>query len=357
MKVQVSILLVIGAVLLQACGGGGQQQQEPVIKPIKYAAVAMVGGVQKRTFNGVSRSGSETNLSFRTNGLIVKINVNIGNRVKKGALLAQLDTKDIDLAYQQAKAALESAKTQMETSRSNLDRTKELYQAGSSSLNDYENAKNNFSNANSNYKTAQKALDLQRSQYHYARIVAPITGVVSNVIAEVNEYAQAGAPVIVMDSGDGNIEVNVGVPEVFISRISHGNPAEIKINGLQTTGTVTEVGFSASGSAVFPVIIQLNTRNNELRPGMPASATFTFGQEDNEQYLVAPIYAVGEDGEGNFVFLIEPEDGKTGVAKKQHIAIGELTSEGFKVNSGLAEGQLIATAGLQTLLDGQRVKL
>ena len=59
----------------------------------------------------------------------------------------------------------------------------------------------------------------------------------------------------------------------------------------------------------------------------------------------------------NFVFVIETEDNKVGVAKKQLITLGELTSEGFLVKDGLQEGQLIATAGLQTLLDGQKVKL
>ena len=73
--------------------------------------------------------------------------------------------------------------------------------------------------------------------------------------------------------------------------------------------------------------------------------------------IVVPIKAVGEDGEGNYVFLIETEDNKTGIVRKQTIKIGEITSNGFEVESGLEAGQLIATAGLQSLLDGQKVKL
>ena len=71
--------------------------------------------------------------------------------------------------------------------------------------------------------------------------------------------------------------------------------------------------------------------------------------------IVVPTNAVGEDGNGRFVFLVEGEKNKATV-KKQSITIGNLTSEGFEVKTGLKAGQKIATAGLQTLLDGQDVK-
>jgi len=72
--------------------------------------------------------------------------------------------------------------------------------------------------------------------------------------------------------------------------------------------------------------------------------------------LVIPAKAVGEDANGNFVFLIE-ESGDKAAVKKQPITIGKLTSEGFAVAEGLTAGQKIAIAGLQTLLDGQEVKI
>ncbi|MCP4458831.1 MAG: efflux RND transporter periplasmic adaptor subunit [Cytophagales bacterium] len=357
MKKQNFIPLMSLIFILSSCGDGSDQQAEEIVRPIRYTEVMMTGGIQQKTFTGVSASGSQTNLSFRTNALITKINVKVGDRVRKGQLLGQLDTKDTDLSYGQTKATVESAKIQMETSLSNLERTKELYQSGSASLNDYEQAKNSYAGANSSYQTAQKSLDLIRSQYDYAKIVAPIDGIISEVIAEVNEFGQAGVPVIVMDAGDGDMEINVGVPEIYISKIKNGEQVEVMINETTVQGTITEVGFSSSGSAVFPVIVQLNNSNADLRPGMPASATFTFGSKDGEQYLVVPMKSVGEDAEGNFVYVIENADNEIGTVKKQHIIIGQLTREGFIVASGLSEGQKIATAGLQTILDGQKVKL
>ena len=90
---------------------------------------------------------------------------------------------------------------------------------------------------------------------------------------------------------------------------------------------------------------------------MAANVTFDFGdREASNTTLVVPANAVGEDSNGRFVFLIEGE-GESAKVKKQAISIGDLTTEGFEIQSGLTLGQKIATAGLQTLLDGQEVKL
>ncbi|MGI9549798.1 MAG: efflux RND transporter periplasmic adaptor subunit, partial [Aurantibacter sp.] len=99
----------------------------------------------------------------------------------------------------------------------------------------------------------------------------------------------------------------------------------------------------------------------EIKSGMAANVTFDFGNhETGVKELVVPAHAVGEDSEGRFVFLVENDNGDgagNGVVKKQRITIGSLTSEGFEITSGLSAGQKIATAGLQTLLDGQEVRL
>jgi hypothetical protein len=90
---------------------------------------------------------------------------------------------------------------------------------------------------------------------------------------------------------------------------------------------------------------------------MAATVLFEFIDEDvKKDYMVVPASAVGEDGNGRFVFLIEGDATKATV-KKQAFTIGSLTPEGFEVKSGLKVGQKIAIAGLQTLLDGQSVKL
>ncbi len=90
---------------------------------------------------------------------------------------------------------------------------------------------------------------------------------------------------------------------------------------------------------------------------MATNVTFDFGDhKTTNNVLVVPANAVGEDSNGRFVFLVE-EEGDILKVKKQPVTIGNLAAEGFEIKTGLTAGQKIATAGLQTLLDGQEVKL
>ncbi len=354
---QTKIILTLAVGLLLISCGEDVVEEENVIRPVKYGTSSFSGGFQTKVFNGVSKSGSETKLSFRTNGLIVQMKGNIGDRVKKGQLLAQLDQKDISLSYEKAKSAVNSARIQMETAKSNLDRVKELYQSNSVSLKEYEDAKNNFANASSGYQTAEKSMSLQASQFEYTKIVAPASGVIAAKNHDVNENVQAGEPIFIMNSEGGDLEINVGAPEKYISKIKNGMEVTVAINDEQVQGTVSEVGYSADESGTYPVTVILIDPSDALRPDMPAEVTFEFGSKDTKAKLMVPIKAVGEDENGNFVFLLlENEDGSYSV-KKQAVVVGDLNNEGFTVESGIEENELVATAGLRTLHEGMTVSL
>ncbi|MBQ4821675.1 efflux RND transporter periplasmic adaptor subunit [Aquimarina sp. MMG016] len=354
--IKVVFMVFVVQLMLFSCNNTEKKEVQQELKTVKYASITSSGGLQKKTFTGESRSGSETNLSFRMSGLITEINAKIGERVKKGKLLAKLDTKDIDLSYQQVKVSVGSSKVQMETAKSELDRVKQLYQSQSASLNDLENARNAYAGARASYESNLKSQSLQGSQYAYAQIKSPISGVISKITAEINEFAQAGSPIITMDSGDGDIELNIGVPETYISKVAISDKVEISINNKTLSGVVTEVGYSSSGST-FPVIIKLTNPGNDIRPGVPASATFSFGSDTDAQKLLSPTKAIGQDANGNFVFKLVPTESDIYTVQKTVIEIGQLTEEGFVILSGITENELVAVAGLSSLYDGMNVKL
>lgn len=349
---------LLGSIFLfTACGGKEDTAPPEVIKPVKYGEVTQPGGIVTKTFNGTSQSGSKTNLSFRANGLITKLSVKVGDRVKKGQLLAELDKKDIALNYEKAKASKKNARIQLDNARSSLDRMKLLYQSNSISLAEYEQAKNAFSNAQSNFETAKRSMDLQGSQFSYAKITAPTNGVISVVNSEVNEFAQAGSPILVMNSGEGDIEVNVGIPGTYINDLENGDSVKVSINGDQLDGIITEIGFSNGSTATYPITIKLTQADRNVKPGMAASATFRFGNEsEGSEQLVVPVKAVGEDHEGNFAYLLVPLENHYSAQKKK-ITLGKLTNEGFVVTEGLKNGDKVAIAGLSSLYEGLKVNL
>lgn len=355
------ILLLSMFILLFNCGGKVDQDQEEIPKAVKYAIIEQSGGVVDRSYSGITQSSSLTNLSFRTGGLLLKLNAKVGQSVRKGALLAQLDQKDAKLSYDQALADVQSAKAQYDGAASNFERTKQLYETNNTSLSDYDQAKTSFTNAESSYEIALKRLDLQKSQIDYTEIIAPMSGIISEVKSEVNEVIKSGSTIIVMSSENSNdIEALVGLPERYIAEISSGDQVKISINSVNQSfnGSITEVGYSSSQTGVtFPVTVSIeNAGNNQLRPDMPVEVTFRFGSTDQTPFLIAPIKAIASGVDGNYTYKLTPKNDSY-IANKVAVELGDITKDGFEVKSGLSEGDIVAIAGLSSLYEGRKVKL
>lgn len=158
------------------------------------------------------------------------------------------------------------------------------------------------------------------------------------------------------------MQIALGLPENVINRVQEGQAVTITFSSLPDqvfNGIAAEVSPSVDPqTATYPVRITLTNPSDEIRSGMTANVTFDFGGETTTaNQLIVPAKAVGEDADGRFVFLLEVQDGTVASVKKQHIQVGALTSAGFEVLDGLRAGQQIATAGLQTLLNGQEVRI
>lgn len=347
-------------VVFTACSGGDKEQKTKRYRPVKYQEVSYSGIGQVRSFNGTARSDKEINLSFRTTGILTVLNISNGQTVKKGDLLARIDNSEAQLALEQSLSSLNSSKANLNTATSTLDRTKTLFEKGSASLSDYENAKSSFATAKANYESSKRSVEIQQKQVGYGIIYAPADGVIAAKNVENNENVSAGQIIAVLNAGSF-MEVSLGLPENVINRVSKdmGVTATFPaLQGKEYQGIVNEVSPSISeGSATYPVRIKLLGETMDVKSGMAAHIKFKFAKTENGESLIVPISAVGEDSKGNFVFVIEKENENVGVIKKQHFKVGSLSPIGFEVQSGLQAGQIVATAGLQTLLDGQKVSL
>ncbi len=338
------------------------EKKEEVLRPVRYETVGALGVQKTRTFSGIAKAGDKIELSFRSSGIISKVNVSKGQKVKKGDLIAKLDNVEANLAYEQTISALNSAKSAMNTAKSELDRMKSLYEKGSKSLSEYEKTKNSYQNALSQYESAKRNKGIQATQLSYGVITAPKDGLIADTEGGVGERVSAGHQFAILNAGD-QMKIEVGLPENVVNTVKTGMKTVIAFSSLdQKTfdGTVLEVAPTVDDdAATYTTSIGIDTPTADIKPGMAAKVTFNFENAEtaSDNSIIIPVKSVGEDGDGNFVYVIESEDGVTGVIKKQTIEIGELTTAGFKVKKGLSEGQKIATAGLQTLLEGQKVKL
>ncbi|SHG73714.1 efflux RND transporter periplasmic adaptor subunit [Flagellimonas flava] len=347
------------SILLFSCGGE-EKKEESVLRPVKYMEIGFLGGGESRTFSGTARTDKIINLSFRNSGIITQFDLKLGQKVKKGQLLAKLDNVQARLAYEQSITQLNSAASQVNTAKLSLNRVRTLYEKGSTSLSDFEAAKNSFRNAEESYKSAKRGVEIQQEQINYGYIYAPEDGTIASVSAEIDENVSPGQAVAVLNAGT-DMEITLGIPESIINGVQPNMDVVVDFTSIeedQFKGKVSEVAPAVdANTSTYPVRVIVTNPSDAIKSGMAANVTFDFGDyKSTNNVLVVPAHAVGEDSNGRFVFLVEGDE-ETSKVKKQEVQLGNLTAQGFEVTSGLSSGQRIAVAGLQTLLDGQEVRL
>ncbi|NIM52328.1 MAG: efflux RND transporter periplasmic adaptor subunit [Gemmatimonadales bacterium] len=350
---------VLVAMALTA-GCAGEQESAPIIRPVRYVQVFASGGARERTFSGVAQAAVESELSFRVAGTVQRVSVAVGDRVRVGQLIAQLDPEDYRLQQQDAEAALRRAEAQERNANANYERVRGLYETQNASLNELDAARTAYESARAQVRSAQNRNELARLQLSYTRLTAPAAGQIASVDVDVNENVGAGHTVAMLTSGS-ELEVEVAVPEILIARIREGDQVTVTFDALpgrSIAAQVSEVGVVAGGFATtYPVTVSLEQAVEELRPGMAAEVSFRFAATGAGERILVPPSAVGEDRDGRHVFVVQPLDSGLGIALRRPVTVGELTEEGLEVLEGLFDEELVVTAGVSRLRDSLRVRL
>jgi RND family efflux transporter MFP subunit len=350
------------AVLMTIAAGcsGDQPPAEEVIRPVRYEPVYATGGVRERWFAGAARAEIESKLSFKVGGTVSNIHVKVGDRIAKGARIAELDPVGYELQVQDAEASLLQAQSQARNARANYSRVQSLYVNQNASRADLDAAQAQKESADAQEASIEKKLELAKLQLQYTKLVAPAAGSIASVDVEVNENVNSGQSVVML-TGRGSPEVEVAVPEILIDQVREGADVGVKfdaIPGRTFPATVTEVGITSGGFATtYPVKVRLEEADSRIRPGMAAEVLFKFESSGGGERYVVPTVAVGEDRDGRFVFLVEPAGEGLGVARRTRVTVGAITSLGLVISEGLSDGDLLITAGISRISDGQKVKV
>ncbi|MFH1878791.1 MAG: efflux RND transporter periplasmic adaptor subunit [Candidatus Omnitrophota bacterium] len=318
---------------------------EETARPIKYMVIEKSDAVQKKVYNGVSRSTVESQLSFRVGGKIEDLPIKVGQTVVPDQVLATLDPVDYKTRLNEMEARYVSAKA-------DIERYRLLYEEESATKQELDQAQAAYDVARSQYELAKKELS-------YTVLKAPLEGRIVRKDAEVNENVAAGQAVCVIETGRA-LEVKVGLPEHLIGRVKKGDSCSVSFKSVENktyNAVVTEVGVRVDEkTATFPVTVEIEGQNSELRAGMVADVEFTFMPlEKNATVIKVPPQAVLEDPEGRRYVWVYDKAGST--VNKRQVESGEITQSGVEIISGLEGGETIATAGAPYLHQGQKVTL
>lgn len=342
-------LLAIIMLALTAC-------EKPVVQPPppRPALVIEVGKTASSAATvlvGEVKSRFESNQGFRINGKIIERKVDVGTIVKKGQVLARLDASDTNLGASAAMADVRVAEANRALAKSEVERQRQLVNkkfVSQSSLDRFE-AELKTADARVNQAKAQAAVSGNQSRY--AALVADRNGVVTQIRAEPGQVVEAGEMIVqVVDITQ--IEVLVAVPESRVAKIKVGDAATLKLwadREKTYNGKVREIAPAAnSATRAFDVRVAFIDADATVKLGMTAGVRL---ESDAPASIIVPSGALTQINGKNSVWVI----GKDNLAIPREVATGQYTEEGVTVVSGLQAGELVAIAGVHTLIKGQKV--
>lgn len=348
------------AVLFCACDKRVEESSPEPLRPVAYTKVQSRGGVRTRTFSGAAKAGTESTLSFKVDGTLQTLRLKIGDDVRKGQLIGELDPTEYELRVEDLEASVAQAQAQAVRATADLERVRGLYERSNASEADFDAAQAAADSSAANVESVKKKLEAARLQVQYCRLESPSSGRVAEIPVGLNENVRKGQAIVTLTAGALS-DVEVAIPETLIPEIRVGQSAQVRFDAFpsrQYKAQVREVAPVASeGLSTYAVTMRLNRRDRDVLPGMAAAATFELGAADaRPRFCIAP-HAVGEDRDGRFVFVVARHGDGLGVVERRGVRIGELVSDGLEIFDGLDNGELVVVSGVARITNGQQVLL
>ena len=335
---KLSIIALAAAAMMTACGSKdasttqtGQEAQKAA--PVVSVITAQAEDVDiTNTFTSNIEPFAINNIVSQTAGRIVSIKVDVGQRVRKGQLLATMD--DVNLA-----------KTRMQyvNDSTELARLTELYNIGAVSQADYDMAK--------------LSLNITKKTYHnlaentYLR--SPINGVVTARNYDKGDMYSMTQPIFVVEQIQP-VKMLVNVSESLFTQVDKGMEFDITVDAYPNEvfkGTVNLLYPTVSATThTFPVEVICQNTDQRLRPGMFARVTANFGT--NHNVVIPDVAVVKQQGSGeHFVYVLQPDN----TVKYTLVELGKRLGNRYEIISGINEGDKIVTEGQVRLKDGVSV--
>lgn len=346
-------LLLVSAFLLTACS-----KPAPPEEPIRAVKVITVGveSIQSGSeFAGEVRARVESRLGFRVGGKMVRRQAELGQRVKAGDVLAQLDPQDLKLASEASRAQVAAATTNRDLAAADFKRFKELRDQNFISGAELERREATLKAAQAQVDQARAQATGQGNQASYANLVADVSGVVTSVDAEPGQVVAAGTPVVRI-AQDGPRDVVFAVPEDKVALIKTGSAVEVRLWSNKTTlkGVVREVAASTDPvTRTFGVKVSLDVKD-ALPLGTTVSVVPQALDRSGEQVIKLPTSALQHDGKSAAVWVV---DTASMTVKLQSIQIVTADGNDVVVGEGLQPGMLVVSAGVHVLSPGQKVTI
>lgn len=330
--------MAVAVLMLVSCS---QSEKKAVEEAVKVRIVDVdetaVGNVSNYSGTVVEEKG--VSVSFATMGTVQKVLVSVGDKVKKGQLIAVLDDEVMRQSHEAANVSLKQAEDA-------YGRMKQL--KDSNSL-----AEIQWIEIESKLKQAQAAEAIARKSLSDCMLYAPESGVVADKMVEAGQNVTMGMPVIKLVD-IRRVKVKAAVPETEIANIKEGMTVDVFVAALQkhVSGKVTERGVSANPlTRTYDVYALVENETQDLLPGMICEVGFHIGDDYQQMTLPANVLRIDENNR-TFVWLAV-----SGKAHKRYVTIDGSTERGVVIAGGLQAGDKVISDGSQKVSENTNVEI
>jgi membrane fusion protein, multidrug efflux system len=341
-----------GVLTVAAC----KREQPQAVAPVRPVLSVIVGASVKHPldFAGTVEPRYTTNIGSRVLGRLIARNVDVGDLVKTGEVLAAIDPKALALSVRSAAADIATAQSQLLAATNAESRQRYLRDRGVSSSAQYEQTQLSKATAEASLQQAEAKFATSKEQLGYAQLQSDSDGVVTAISGQVGQVVSPGQVVVTVAREDTR-EAVVDVPDDVAQALRPGSSFEVSLQldpSIRIPGKVREIGAQADATTrTRRIRIMLEGTADLFRLGATITATVI---APAESAILLPRTALFEQDGQHFVWVVEP---KTNTVAMRAVTITPRDGDRLQVNAGLEMGARVVIAGVHSLRHGQQVKL
>jgi RND family efflux transporter MFP subunit len=287
------------------------------------------------------RVGGEVRVGSQLSGIVESLKVEVGSKVKRGDVIAKIDSRGLESRLAQARAQVSVAEQDVRRARLELERAKKMDERKLVAVSNVEDAAIAVDQALAKLEKARRDAAVVQTDLSYAVIRSPITGTVASVTTQEGETVAASfnAPTFVTIIEDGALELIALVDETDIGSVAVGNPVSFTVEAYPSkefNGHVARIapkGTIISGVVNFEVMIRIDSAAEALKPDMTANVSLRTAEREA---LVIPNAAIQRDGSERFVYI--DNDGQLA---RRVVTIGTRDASFTEVRQGIAPGDRV----------------
>jgi RND family efflux transporter MFP subunit len=340
---------------LRAAQADVSTEQVPVVV---YIVAERGKGKHNLTLPAGIRAFQEATLFARTNGYLKRWHVDIGDRVRAGQVLAEIEAPEADRELEEARAKVAQVSASLELARSTAERYRAAIREEAASPQEVDEKVGAYEARKADLAAAKAHVERLEQMRTYQRVVAPFAGTITARNVEVGSLIQAGS-----GSASGwlfklaqtdTMRVQVSVPQNHSSRVKPGMSADLFVHELGSSAFPAKVARTAGAfdPASRTILVELNVANadGKLMPGMYGQVKFQL--VDGSPNLVIPVTALIVGGDGLRVAVLDSSDA---IHYKSVKVVRDLGKE-VEIAEGLSEKERVVNNPRDTLAEGQRVR-